>query len=245
MNLKLILIALLVILTFNLNAQSDELVGKWKYKDVYEKEKIDATGLQMLEMFFGKMTLYFDKEGNYKAFMMGKTEEGKYTLTDNNKVIKFQSDKGTGEDMELVGVSDNELIVKIGKGTFVLESVDISEEDKQIKVPGVIKKQVVTKKQIAGKWNLAPEKSSGLTDKQLEIYSALADGGYFEFCKNGTYKVGLFGVEEKGKWELGKDSSSIIVQIEESTKTWSILKASKDELVLLQGTAGKKYAFKR
>lgn len=246
MSLKLVLATLLITIAFNLNAQSDELVGKWKYKDIYEKEKVDSVGLQMLEMFFSEMTLYFDDDGNYKAFLMGKMEEGKYTLTDDKKTIEFQSDKGMGEEIELIEVFDNELIIKMGNGVFILESVAVSEEDKQSKAPIEIKKQEVTKRQIVGKWALDTEKTaSKLTDKQREMFSSLADGNYFEFCKNGTYKVDMFGAENKGKWELGEDNSTIIVRVDESTRTWNVLSASNDELVLLQGDSGEKYFFKR
>lgn len=248
MNLKLILATLLFAITFNLNAQSDKLVGKWKYKDVHEKEKIDAQGLKMLEMFFSEMTLYFDDKGNHKVFMMGKTEEGKYTLSDDRKTIQLMSNKGAGEEIDLVEVSDNELIIKMGSGdgAMILERVAVDEEDKQIEAPKAIKKQVVTKGQIAGKWLLDMKKTAEkLPDTQREMVSELMDGSYFEFCKNGTYKVSMFGVKEKGKWELGEDNSTIIVRVDNSTKVWSILSAEDDNLALLQGDAGKEYYFKR
>ncbi len=248
MNLKLILASLLFAITFNLNAQSDKLVGKWKYKDVHEKEKIDAQGLQMLEMFFGEMTLYFDSKGNHKVFMMGKIEEGKYNLSDDGKTIQLLSNKGAGEEIELVEISDKELIIKMGSGdgAMILERVAVEEADKQVETPKKIQKQTATKQQIAGKWLLDAKKTAEkLTSTQREMFGELMDGSYFEFCENGKYKANILGAKAKGKWELGADNSTVIVHVDNSTKVWSILNVDDDNLGLLQGDAGKKYYFTR
>ena len=50
----------------NTNAQKIELLkGKWKYKDIADKEKLDSTILKQAKLLFSKMEMEFSQDGKY------------------------------------------------------------------------------------------------------------------------------------------------------------------------------------
>ena len=97
---------------------SKQLIGKWKYEDVYQKEKLDEKSIQMIQQFFTDMTFEFKDEKNYEAFLMGKTEIGNWKI--KGKIIEMTSEKGKSGNIEIIDLKENRVVAKIGSGTFIL-----------------------------------------------------------------------------------------------------------------------------
>jgi len=132
MKLKAIFTILLFLSVISVNAQRANLIkGSWKYQDVTEKEKLDSTSLQMLEMFFSEITFDIKENGQYKAQFMGKSEEGVWKLNKDESRITFTSSKGPVNEMTIVEVNHNKLILNIGKpNSLILKKVEPAKEGK-------------------------------------------------------------------------------------------------------------------
>jgi Domain of unknown function (DUF5004) len=53
----------------------EQLIGKWKYKAIYNANKADTAKNEMLKMMFGDMELHFNTDKKYAATLF-KKEEG-------------------------------------------------------------------------------------------------------------------------------------------------------------------------
>lgn len=95
--------------------------GTWQYHDIYEKEKIDADGLKMLQMLFGNMVISFEEDGKYSASLMNKSEEGNWVLGDDGKTMTINSSDGKSNKMEVVSLDESHLTIKVGNGVFIMK----------------------------------------------------------------------------------------------------------------------------
>lgn len=128
MKLKFIILVFFVVSSYAAQAQKAKLlVGQWKFKDVGDKEQVDSVGLKMIPVLFAEMTLEFKKDNKYGASIMGKSEEGTYSLDKKETQIKLTSSKGKENSMELLNVTDKELWIRVGtskKGFIIMERTD-------------------------------------------------------------------------------------------------------------------------
>jgi len=124
-------LALVVLMMACKSNPKESLTRKWKVdaeafktimKDELEKMKkekpdqakqIEAT-LPMLEGMISGVTLEFKADGSAEMVAMGQTQKGKWTLSEDGKKITID-DNGKKEEMDIVEVSKNKLVLKMGK----------------------------------------------------------------------------------------------------------------------------------
>jgi hypothetical protein len=122
MKTKLFLVLFLVVLSTNLLAQNTPLlIGKWVFKDVLDKSRMNKEGLKMLNTkIINKMTFDFVKNGEFKAYAMGENMTGTWILSkDAKKIILKTSEKETYE-LLILALSKNRLELKLGLGRFLM-----------------------------------------------------------------------------------------------------------------------------
>lgn len=222
----------------------DDLIGKWKYQDVYEKEKIDSAGMKMIEVLFGNMTMQFNEDGMYKAFLMGKDDQGKWNSEDK-KTISLASDNGRITTMELIELDKNKLIFKLQSASFIMSKVQGEEIDAIVEKEKTFATQKASLEQIAKRWYLVKRESTKKVSKEVkEAVDALLKGTYLEFGKRGKYVAHIFNIKEKGKWEFGRDNHTIITSKDGTKKVWNIISVSDDQLILVHGLRDRKWTFK-
>src|SRR6185503_2781350 len=116
MKRTIILLSILLSLTFNVRSQTaDSIIGKWKFKDIYNAEKLDSGSLSMLRKMFADVTIYLKPNNHYKLFIMVKEEEGSWTFNDSSKKLTMTANKGTESEMEIISVTDITLVLSLGK----------------------------------------------------------------------------------------------------------------------------------
>ena len=122
--MKILVATLLFALSLNISAQNnlDDLNGKWKFEDVYEKEKLDSIGIVMKDKFFRSMTFQFNADSTYKVFIMTMNVEGEW-LSENKKDIMMTSSTGKVSKMEIVKLTPDTLIVRMKKSAFIMTKV--------------------------------------------------------------------------------------------------------------------------
>lgn len=122
MKKKLVFVFFLVVLSTNLNAQNTSLlIGKWVFKDVLDKSRMNKEGLKMLNTeFINKMTFDFVENGKFIAYAMGENMTGTWMLSkDATKIILKTSEKETYE-LLILELSKNRLGLKLGLGRFLM-----------------------------------------------------------------------------------------------------------------------------
>ncbi len=244
--MKTLLIALMCAFSVSSFAQIDPglLIGKWNYKDIYEKEKLEAESIKMLEMFFKDLSFQFDKSGAYKMTLMGGAEQGEWEAKDDI-TLALTSDKGQVTEMQVVNLTDDELSVKLEKGAFVLEKAK-TKAKKIVKEKPKLKTVSATKSQVAQKWYLDKRESDKKLSKEvLETSQALLKGSFIQFKSNGKYKTKVLKLKEKGTWSFGENNTSIVTKKDKQQQIWNIVKVSDDELILVQGKDKQKWIFKK
>jgi len=109
-------------ITSSVISQSNELIiGKWTFKDAYNKDKIDQAGLAMLQSeVINKMTFEFNKNGEFKAYMMGENQNGKWKLTNDSKRIILIIPQEDTTELEILKLTNKELALKLGLGEFLM-----------------------------------------------------------------------------------------------------------------------------
>jgi TonB family protein len=227
------------IITYAQTAQ--QLAGKWKYEDVYNKKGIDSIGLKMVVAFFGDMTITFKENGHFKAFLMGKSDEGTWTLEGKN--ITMTSNKGDISTMEIIDFNQDKLVAKLATAIFIMARTALTAEDEAEAVVKEIETVSATAEQVSKKWFIKRKELPGKTEKQLVLINELVQGGYFQFSKNKKYEIQILNIKVNGKWEFGEGNTSIIVQEEDMKTIWNIQKISETELVLLKGNTEEKLIF--
>jgi len=243
--MKSVITTFLIVTSITVFGQQNvnKLIGKWKYQDVYQKEKIDSTGIKMIEMFFGNMTIQFNNDGLYKASIMGKDEQGKW-ISENNKTITFTSDKGNITKIDLIKLNEDKLIFKMQKSSFVMTKMQESEIDKIIETEITFKTVKATNEQISKKWYLKSKESSKTgSDELKEVANELLKGSYMDLSKTGKYEVQILKIKEKGKWEFGEDNESIVTIKDGNKKVWNIISISEREMILIPGLTNEKWIF--
>ena len=243
--MKSVISFLLVITSVFVFGQQNEnhLIGKWEYQDIYEKEKIDSTGIKMLKMLFSNMTIQFNDDGLYKALIMGKDDQGSWT-SEGDKTIALESDKGSITKMELIELNENQLVFSLRKNAFIMSKAEASETDEIVAKEMSFNTVKATNKQVAKKWYLKSKESSRVvSDKVKEATNEVLKGSYMEFSKNGKYEVQILKIKEKGKWEFGEENRSIVTSKDGNKKVWKIIGISDLEMILIQGKSNEKWIF--
>src|SRR5689334_3419850 len=105
--MKKALIAFIIIsLPFlSFSQTSQQLTGKWKFRDALHPEKLDSTGLKGIRRVFSTMTIYLKPNKHYKSFFITK-DEGSWKFDSIAKSMVMTSNKGTGSQMGVVSCTD-------------------------------------------------------------------------------------------------------------------------------------------
>ena len=120
--MKLLAITLITLSSFlKTTADINLLPGKWKYSDIYEKEKLEEKPMKMLTMFFSDMKIEFKKDQTYSATMMGKEETGNWKNDAKNpNLIELKNQKGQENKIEVIELTNEKLIFGLGNGKFIM-----------------------------------------------------------------------------------------------------------------------------
>jgi hypothetical protein len=120
--MKLLAITLITLSSFlKTTADINLLPGKWKYSDIYEKEKLDEKSMKMLTMFFSDMKIEFKKDQTYSATMMGKDETGTWKNDGKNpNLIELKNQKGQENKIEVIELTNEKLVFGLGNGKFIM-----------------------------------------------------------------------------------------------------------------------------
>lgn len=232
----------LSISTYGQNAL-DDLIGTWKYQDLYEKEKIDSAGAKMLAMVFGSMTLQFDDTNLYRASVMGRDEEGKW-MYEGDESIKLISDKGNVSEVQIIELNKDQLILEMQKKKLIMTKLQESEGDRIIAKEEVLETVKITKAQLARKWYLKSRDSSkNLSDNVSASVSQLLKGSYMNFSSNGKFEAEILNIKEKGKWEFGEGNEIMVTMKNGQGKIWNVIRISEKQLILVPGKSAEKWIF--
>lgn len=117
----LALIGLLFIGFSGLAQDKTPLLGKWVFREVYEKENVEAEKREGLTAMFADVKLEFG-EKEALLTMMGRTETAQWQFSEADpKFILVTSKTGKVTQMELIKLDEKELVITFGKaGTLVL-----------------------------------------------------------------------------------------------------------------------------
>ncbi len=231
-------------LSVSVHAQkTDSLVGKWKYYDVYNKQRYDTNTLKIAKEYFGAMTLYFKPNNHYKAFVMNNIDEGIWSTNDSCSRVRLTSYKGHSNESRIIGLKQDQLILSMGEGAFIMTRTDITESDNIEQPLPNIKTVKASKSQISKKWYLTRRVVPGRSEAQLKMASKLIKGAYAYFKTNGDYEAQSMKVTENGKWVFGPGNKSIIVTIENQQRIWNIKAISPTNLVLISGYTEEEWKF--
>ncbi|MCZ4409007.1 lipocalin family protein [Cryomorphaceae bacterium 1068] len=224
-------------------SNSDKLIGKWKFESAYESEKLDSTGVAMMEKLFGEMTFQFNDDGLYKAFIMGTEEQGKWEMQDDTSVL-LASDKGAVNPMNIMELTDENLTMSIQRSSFVMVKMPVEEMEVLTEVNPKYELVSATTDQVAKKWFLKSKESTNETSAFVEEAKAeLFKGSYLKLSAKGKSEAHIMGITEKANWQLGEDNSSIIITGDEGKKVWNIIGISDSELILVLGSNSERWVF--
>lgn len=233
-----------IFLAFSAQSQTaDSLIGKWKFRNIYQSEKMDSAELKMLRGMFASMTLYLKANNHYKTFMF-KNEEGLWRYEDAGRTITMAANKGTESKLELISVTSNELLVSIGKDkAFILErTTTLPGDDVEEQLPAV-KLVSATSKQICKKWYLLRRDVPGRTAAQSKAVTELVGETFFNFQPDNTYQSQVLSIKVEGNWKFGPGNTSLILAVDDSKITWHIKSINENELVLLRGNTEETWTF--
>ena len=118
---KLLFIALLGGFTQVVSAQKmEQLIGKWKYKAIYNKNKADTAQNEMLKMMFGDMEFHFNTDKRYAATLF-KKEDGTWSYNETDKKITMTSAKGKVNTIEIIDFSNDNMTIKLGEAQIIVQ----------------------------------------------------------------------------------------------------------------------------
>jgi hypothetical protein len=243
MKKRLLLLNLLFVSSFVI-AQDNFLIGKWKYERIPEHIKIDEQGLKMTNDFFKDMTLAFDKN-NYSQFVMGKSENGTWSLISDD-VYEFNSSKGYKYQVEIKKISKNQIIFKQQNREWQLiksdEKTNIETIENSIdKIEGIF----IDKVKLIGKWFYNGQIKAGKENNLILKHNDTEIVNY-TFLENGNFiNKSPFEIELIANWEIGNDNKTLVIVSEELAEFLKIMKLNDTELYLYNPKNDSILKFKR
>lgn len=101
--LTLIAAFALLALTQTTIAQRNELiVGEWIYSEPLNKEKLDATAQQMLDVMFSSVWFSIKADGTYAGAWLNGEEAGTWKMDAKGERITFTSGKGVVSEFDII-----------------------------------------------------------------------------------------------------------------------------------------------
>jgi len=234
--IKYLISTLVVFSTMAMAAKKDLLQGYWVFQESASSKELKPEDKEMVKKLFGETTFHFKSDGKYNIFMMGKNEDGTWDLNKDETIIVLTSSKGNVSDLPIKEVNEEKLLIDLGSGTLIMKKGSAPSDEQSVSVP---KKEYSTTSatvdQVAKKWLIKSKEDPDKTVKQSEMGNALLNGSFFQYSKNGKYKMEIIGMKEAGTWKFGPNNSSIINEADGGKKIWNIHKISDKEMVLTKG----------
>ncbi len=117
--MKTIIGLLFLMVAFSGKAQTaEELIGRWKYEDLYEKDNMKEKKIEYTDLMLSDMLFIFKAGSRFLSSGMGKVEEGVWTLEE--KEIHFKPDHGKKSKLEIISYDQDHLTVRLGRESFIL-----------------------------------------------------------------------------------------------------------------------------
>lgn len=236
----------LLVLSFHFTAfcqTETSLTGKWIFKDVANKEKIDAAGLDMLKQFFGGFSIYLKSNHHYKMVMM-KDEEGIWNYSEADKKLTLTANKGTVSAMtvSLRDTGTMEFGFDKNKVLLLQKTIPAVADDAET----AVKPQTITAastEQLCRKWYFQGREKPNTSKEILEMSNKMFKGTFFEFNNNKTYHLKLGSIEENGAWALENSNTTLTLTADDNKKYWQIKSISNTTLVLTKGNTEEAWTF--
>lgn len=120
MKKTILIIGLLLLSISNFAQDKNTILGKWTYKDVYQKENLEQENLEMTMMMFKDFTLDF-KEKEVILTLMGKSEPAQWSFDESDpKIINTVSKTGKKAKLVIIKFDEKEMVIELGKTPFIL-----------------------------------------------------------------------------------------------------------------------------
>lgn len=121
MKKALLIIGFLLITLTGFAQEKQALLGKWMFREVYQKENIEAEKAARLTTMFTDMMMEI-KDNEALLTMIGRTESAQWSFSEKNpKIINVVSKTGKTTEMEIIKLDAKELVITFGKaGALVL-----------------------------------------------------------------------------------------------------------------------------
>lgn len=121
MKKTLLIIGLLFLSLSNFAQDKTTILGKWTFKDVHEKESLEAEELKMVTTMFKDLSLEF-KETELVLTLMGKSEPAQWSFSEaDTKIIDTVSKTGKKAQLTISKFDEKEMVITIGRaGPFVM-----------------------------------------------------------------------------------------------------------------------------
>lgn len=236
MTRKLVFILILFLIVKTSEAQTeDAIIGKWKFREIYQAEKIDSVILKSLRQVFADVSIYLKPNHRYKLVMM-REDEGSWTFDDQTKKLIMSANTGTESNFDIVSVTENELVLGLGKGkAFILERTVAEKIDETEEAISSMELVSATSKQICKKWYICKREVPDSKPEITSIATDLASEAYFQFNMDGSYESEIFKIKTRGKWQFGQEFKVLILLADGAKVFWKIRAVSENELVLVRG----------
>ncbi len=118
------IIFFVLITNLGFSQTQERILGKWVFKDAYNKEQIDEAGLVMLQMeIVNKMTFTFNQNGTFEAYIMGERQKGIWELTPDSKKILLKVPNEAVTELQILRLTSDELALKLGLGSFLMTKI--------------------------------------------------------------------------------------------------------------------------
>ncbi|MBK9400175.1 MAG: hypothetical protein IPN36_04740 [Bacteroidetes bacterium] len=125
MKRKIATVLLMCLITLTVSAQKAELLkGKWKYKDVADKARLDSTILNQAKMQLGKLEMEFALDVKYSYNPLGDNQysllTGSWTLNKEQTKVSVSVSKPSSpenkqiSEWEIKGLTEKELKLNMG-----------------------------------------------------------------------------------------------------------------------------------
>jgi hypothetical protein len=218
-------------------------IGKWIFKDVADKEKIDATSLGMLKQFFGNFSIYLKSNHHFKMMMM-KQQEGTWSYSEADNKLALTDNNGKVSNMTVVLRDTNTMVFSFEKDkSLVLEKTTVTAADE---AETAVKPQALTAAspaQLSKKWYFQNREKPNTSAELLKISNNMFKGTYFSFNSNKSYHVKLGSIEEDGTWLLENNNTNLALSADGNKKIWQIKTINATTLVLIKGNSEEVWTF--
>ncbi|MRG44073.1 hypothetical protein GFS24_03060 [Chitinophaga sp. SYP-B3965] len=239
------LFLLLLSLHFTAFCQTESsLMGKWIFKDVSNKEKMDAASLNMLTQIFGSFSVDLKSDHHFKI-VMGKEQEGTWSYSEADKKLTLTPNTGNASVVTVNQPDANTMEFAFDKNkALLLQKTTSSTEDNTETSPKSQTLAAASSEQLCMKWYFQGREKPNTSKELLETSNKMFRGTFFEFKQNKTYHLKLGEIaEEDGTWALEDGNTSLVLSADGNKKYWQIKSISSTTLVLVKKNTEETWTF--